>query len=71
MKWCCTTPNRRSRTPLPQSSGMHREGGLVVAADLSAAYYIAGSGLYRYDISGQKLEFLMSVSQANGSQTMS
>ncbi|MFZ1925315.1 MAG: hypothetical protein WAU42_04130, partial [Solirubrobacteraceae bacterium] len=55
-------------TPLPQSSGMHPEGGLVVSSDLSAAYYLAGSGLYRYDISGQKLEFLMSVSQADGSQ---
>ena len=57
-------------TPLSQSSGMHPEGGLVVAADLSAAYFIAGSGLYRYDINrGQKLEYLMSVSEASSGAT--
>jgi hypothetical protein len=54
-------------TPLP-GSGL--AGSMpVVAADLSAAYYIAGSGLYRYDIPGQKLEFLMSVSEASSGAT--
>ena len=52
-------------TPLPGSglAGVEpRAAYLVVAADFSAAYYVNGSGLYRYDIPGQRLEDLMSVS---------
>jgi hypothetical protein len=48
---------------LPELAGVRLStANLVVSAGFDSMYYFDGTGLYRYDVSGQKLEYLVPIS---------